>query len=98
MRSLRRFGLLAGVAVGSCVLAGPAFGARPTAIQLPFTLGTTHFLVHYSSDPVANGVYIITQTMAGDVAALAERAYAAELADGYPAPPSDGVLGGDGRI
>ena len=99
MRSLlRRLGLSAAVAAGSCVLAGPAFGARPTALQLPFTVSTAHFVVHYSSDPLAMGTYIISQTTAGDVAALAERAYAAELADGFPAPPADGALGGDGRI
>ena len=42
--------------------------------------------------------WAITQTQAGDIAAYAERAYAAELADGYAAPLSDGGLGGDGRI
>lgn len=97
MRFLRRVGLLAAVAAGSAVLAGPAFGARPTALQLPFTLGTTHFLVHYQSDDVTTG-YAITQTQAGDIAALAERAYSAELADGFSAPVSDGGLGGDNRI
>jgi hypothetical protein len=96
LRFLRRFMLLATVAVGSAVLAGPAFGARPAA--LPFTLGSTHFLVHYQSDLINNPTYAITQTTAGDIAALAERAYGAELADGYPAPMSDGALGGDGRI
>jgi hypothetical protein len=97
MRILRRFGLLAAVAAGAAVLAGPAFGARPGAGQLPFTLASTHFLVHYESDTQNTG-NAITQTMAGDIAALAERAYTAELADGFAAPVSDGVLGGDGRI
>jgi hypothetical protein len=97
MRFLRRVGLLAAVAAGSAVLAGPAFGARPTAAQLPFTLGTTHFLVHYQSDNVTTG-YAITETTAGDIAALAERAYSAELADGFAAPVSDAGLGGDNRI
>jgi hypothetical protein len=60
-----------------------------------FVLNTPHFSVHYSSDPTTRGA--ITQTMAGDVGANAERAYAAELADGYPAPMSDGVRGGDSR-
>ena len=78
--------LLAAVAVGSAVLAGPAFGAPPSVIAVPFTLGSTHFLVHYQSDLINNPSYAITQTMAGDIAALAERAYNAELADGYPAP------------
>lgn len=94
MRFLRRLGLLAAVAVGSAVLAGPAFGARPGG--LPFTLNSTHFAVHYQSDTATS--YAITQTTAGDIAALAERAYNAELADGFAAPTSDGVLGGDGRI
>jgi len=93
MRFLRRLGLLAAVAVGSAVLAGPAFGARPGG--LPFTLDSTHFAVHYQSDTATS--YAITQTTAGDIAALAERAYNAELADGFAAPVSDGVLGGDGR-
>jgi hypothetical protein len=96
MRLLRHFGLLVVLAAGSAVLAGPAFGARPAA--LPSTLGSTHFLVHYQSDLINNPTYAITQTMAGDIAALAERAYSSELADGYPAPVTDGALGGDGRI
>jgi hypothetical protein len=97
MRFLRRSSLLVLTAVGSAVLAGPAFGARPTPVELPFTLGTAHFLVHYQSDLINFPDYAITQTQAGDIAALAERAYTAELADGYPAPPSDGALGGDAR-
>ena len=98
MRSFRRFGLLCAIAAGSAVLAGPAFGARPGALLVPFTIQTPHFVVHYQSDLVNKAPFAITQTMGGDVAALAERAYAAETADGFPAPPSDGVLGGDGRI
>src|SRR6476620_5129696 len=93
MLLLRRLALLAFLGVGAAVLAGPAFGARPGG--LPNTLGSTHFLVHYESDPAT--AFKITQTQAGDVAALAERAYTAELADGYAAPLSDGVLGGDSR-
>lgn len=98
MRHLRRLTLLAAVAAGSAVLAAPAFGAyaRPNPAAYPFTVGTAHFLVHYTSSPGSGGA--ITQTTAGDVAARAERAYAAELADGYPAPLSDGGLGGDDRI
>jgi hypothetical protein len=94
MRYLRRFVLLAAVAVGSAVLAGPAFGARPV---LPFVLYTPHFAVHYQSDLQNFPTFAITQTTAGDIAALAERAYTAELADGFPAPLSDGALGGDAR-
>src|SRR6266576_132905 len=95
MLELRRLALLASVGVGAAVLAGPAFGAFARPVGLPNTIGSTHFLVHYQSDPITASA--ITQTQAGDVAALAERAYAAELADGYPAPLSDGVLGGDSR-
>jgi hypothetical protein len=94
MRYLRRFVLLAAVAVGSAVLAGPAFGARPV---LPFVLVTPHFAVHYQSDVQNFPAFAITQTTAGDIAALAERAYTAELADGFPAPVSDVALGGDSR-
>jgi hypothetical protein len=94
MLLLRRLALLASVGVGAAVLAGPAFGARPGG--LPNTLGTPHFLVHYQSDPLST--FEITQTQAGDLAALAERAYAAELADGYPAPLSDAAFSTDARI
>jgi hypothetical protein len=90
MRYLRRFVLLAAVAVGSAVLAGPAFAARPA---LPFTIDTPHFVVHYQSDLASPGTptWAITQTTAGDIAALAERAYNAEVVvDGFPAPLSDG--------
>jgi hypothetical protein len=90
MRYLRRFVLLSVVAVGSAVLAGPAFGARPV---LPFTIDTPHFIVHYQSDLVSPGTptWAITQTTAGDIAALAERAYTAEVVtDGFPAPLNDG--------
>src|SRR6266576_5694475 len=90
MRCLRRFVLLAAVAVGSAVLAGPAFGARPV---LPFTLDTPHFVVHYQSDLQSPGTpsWAITQTTAGDIGAVAERAYNAEIVtDGFPAPVDDG--------
>lgn len=93
MRTLRRFGLLAAVAAGSAVLAGPALAARPSP-DPPFTLDSAHFRVHYQSS--AGGA--ITQTTAGDVAALAERAYAFEIADGFPAPLSDGNAGGGNNL
>jgi hypothetical protein len=96
MLVLRRLALLASIGVGAAVLAGPAFGAFARPGGLPNTVATPHFLVHYGSDPASNAK--ITQTQAGDVAALAERAYAAELADGYGTPLSDGALGGDSRI
>src|SRR5689334_16003871 len=96
MPLVRRLALLASVGAGAAALAGPALAAFPRPAGLPNTLGSTHFLVHYESDPTTASA--ITQTQAGDVAALAERAYAAELADGYAAPISDGALGGDSRI
>jgi hypothetical protein len=98
MTRFHRFGLLCATCVGATVLASPVFASRPAidATGLPNSLGTTHFLVHYQSDPSvpANA----TQTTAGQIAAIAERAYGAELADGYAAPVADGLLGGDDRI
>jgi hypothetical protein len=96
MRCLRRLLLLVLTAAAAGVPAGPALaGPRP---PLPFTVGSEHFLVHYQSDALNFPDSAITQTRAGDIAALAERAYAAELADGYPAPLSDAGAGGDNRI
>jgi hypothetical protein len=66
----------------------------PYFVVPTYTLSTPHFLVHYET---VNGA-AITETQAGDIGAMAERAYAAELADGYPPPLSDGLLGTDGRI
>ena len=96
MRHLSRLIVLAAVGVGAAVLTSSAFAARPTALQLPDTIGSTHFLVHFQTNPVAPAP--ISATQAGDLASLAERAYSAEIADGFTAPPSDGALGGDGRI
>ncbi|HVS86172.1 MAG TPA: hypothetical protein VHD91_11115, partial [Gaiellaceae bacterium] len=96
MTVLRRLALLALAAAFAGVLVQPS-QARPS---LDFTLGTTHFLVHYQSDvgDVLRKPWAITQTQAGDIAQRAETAYSAELADGYAAPLSDGALGGDDRI
>ncbi len=96
MTVLRRFALLAVVVAGFAVLSSPAFAARDGS--LPLQVDSTNFRVHYQSDAVNLSTYAITATQAGDIAALAERALAAETADGYPMPPSDGALGGDGRI
>jgi hypothetical protein len=99
MRYLRRFVLLAAVAVGSAVLANPALATAPDA-SLTHQLGSTHFLVHFTTD-IQLHAFAITATQAGDIAASAERAYTAEIADGYAAPPTDlgsGPGGGDGRI
>jgi Family of unknown function (DUF6055) len=96
---LRRLALLAVTAVGGAVLAGPALaGPRPAPAALPNTVGSTNFLVHFQSDKVNAAGYAITQTTAGDIAAMAERALAAELADGYAAPLSDAGAGGDNRL
>ncbi|MGH3051142.1 MAG: hypothetical protein ACRDLK_13375, partial [Gaiellaceae bacterium] len=100
MHLFRRLLVLVAVAAAAGAFAHPSLAARPTAGDLPNTLGTTHFLVHYQSDTVDADTmaWAITQTQAGDIAANAEKAYAAETADGYAAPLSDGTLGGDSRI
>jgi hypothetical protein len=104
MPLLRRFALLAVVAAGFAVLSSPAFAAfvrnQPNGapVVLPNTLDSPNFRVHYQSDHITAANWAITQTQAGDIAALAERALAAITADGYPRPLSDGALGGDGRI
>src|ERR1700704_3298249 len=88
MRYLRRFVLLSVVAVGSATPARPAFGRGPL---LPVSVTPPHFVVHYQSDLQNFGTSAITQTTAGDIAALAERAYNAEVVtDGFPAPLDDG--------
>lgn len=90
MSCLRRL-----VVVSSALLAlsaAPALAARPSGY--PTTLSTAHFVVHYTTDPDPSVKEHITGTMAGDVAALAERAYSLEVGSwGYPAPLDDG----DGR-
>jgi len=88
---LRRLTLLGIAGLGAAVLAGPALAARPA---LPKTVTTTHFVVHYST----SGASPVTFAQASDVAAIAERVYAAELADGYPAPASDVLVDGDPHI
>jgi hypothetical protein len=100
MRYLRRFVLLVAVAAGSALLAGPA-SAAPTPVDpsLIHEIDTAHFIVHFTTDTTKG--FAITATEAGDIAAYAERAYKAETADGYAAPPSDlgfGPGGADGRI
>ena len=111
MAVLRRLLTLAAVLLGAAVFAGPSLaianpppGARSAGggCGFEFTLGSPHFLVHYSSDVSSTACdepMAITETQAGDVLGWAEKAYAAEVGTyGFPAPPSDGVLGGDGRI
>jgi hypothetical protein len=70
--------------------------ALPTDIVGWSSVATSHFVVHYFSDSAAS--YAITQTQAGDIAALAERAYAAEVTDGYSAPSPDVYEGGSAAI
>ena len=72
----------------ACVFALPA-----AAVPLPrpasdHTITTTHFVVHYYSDPTA--LDYSTETQAGDIAAYAERAYALDQSWGFPAPANDG--------
>jgi hypothetical protein len=114
MAVLHRLLVLAALMVGAAVLASPGFSAvllyGPRGVDLtssacpppPFTLGSQHFLVHYMSDissTTCDAKKAITETQAGDVLGWAEQAYAAEIGTyGYPAPLSDGVLGGDNRI
>jgi hypothetical protein len=108
MAFLRRSLVLCVVLAGAAVLAGPTLAAAgPRGADLicpgyPNQLGSPHFLVHYMSDntPLSCDVKkAITETQAGDILGYAEDAYAAEIGTyGFPAPPSDGVLGGDSRI
>lgn len=95
MPLLRRLLLLGSLLAGSALFAGPALATAPDPAATS-TLGTTHFLVHFSTD-TAN-TFAITATEASDAAGMAERALSSEMADGYPMPPSDGGLGGDNRI
>ena len=96
MTVLRRFALLA--VVGRRLRRALEPRLRRARREPAAFVDSTNFRVHYQSDAVNLSTYAITATQAGDIAALAERALAAETADGYPMPPSDGALGGDGRI
>jgi hypothetical protein len=98
MPFFRRFALLVTVAAGFAVLSSPAFASSPRDLTLPQVLDSTNFRVHYQSDHISFPTWSITETQAGDVAAMAERALALDIAAGYPRPLSDGALGGDGRI
>jgi hypothetical protein len=95
MPLLRRLLLLASVVAGSALLASPAF-ATSADPALTNTLGTTHFLVHFTSDTAH--AFALTATDAADIGNAAEQDLAAEMANGYPAPLGDGGLGGDNRI
>lgn len=85
--------------LGACAAfaAAPANAVRPgLAPAYPDVLTTTHFQIHYTGElsTPANPNRILHQT-AGDLGALAERAYATIVTGwGYPAPLDDG----DGKI
>lgn len=82
--------LAAALAAGVLASAAPAVPIpRPTGDHM---ITTTHFVVHYYTDPTQADYS--TETQAGDVAAYAERAYALETGWGYPPPLDDG----DGHI
>jgi hypothetical protein len=98
MPLLRRFALLAVVAAGFAAISSPAFAAASRDGSLPFHLDSPNFRVHYQSDLSCCSGSAITQTQAGDIAALAERALTQETADGYPRPLSDVAVDGDARI
>lgn len=70
----------------AAVSASPASATR--LVGLPETMTTAHFQVHYSGFPLT-GKPVLHQD-AAELAANLERAYAAFLGWGYPAPPSDG--------
>ncbi|HEY4413293.1 MAG TPA: hypothetical protein VGN06_09880 [Gaiellaceae bacterium] len=85
-----------GAALAAALAAGILASAAP-AVPIPRPTGdhmitTTHFVVHYYTDPTQADYS--TETQAGDVAAYAERAYALETGWGFPPPLDDG----DGHI
>src|SRR5579864_5373476 len=92
MARIRVLGATLAVAFAAGGVAGSASAVaipRPTGDHV---ITTTHFVVHYYTDP--NLPDYSTETRAGDVAAYAERAYALEASWGYPMPLDDG----DGHI
>src|SRR5581483_1259252 len=107
----RRLLVLACALSLGALLAAPSFAAPPpghggvrgagSCDGFPSTLGSTHFLVHYYSnvgDTSCDVKKAISETQAGDVLGWAEKAYTEEVTNlGFPAPPSDGALGGDSR-
>ena len=87
---LRALLIAAAVCVAAGVLGRPADAARPAGWV--HTATSSHFAVHYTSDPTLTGY--TTQTQAADLAALGDRAYTAETGWGFPAPVDDG----DGKV
>jgi hypothetical protein len=82
--------IAAAVALLAGIVGAPADAARPGGWV--HTATTPHFAVHYTSDP-QNPAYT-TQGEATALAALAERAYAAETGWGFHPPLDDG----DGKV
>lgn len=78
-----RFALLC--ALLAAVWAPSAQAARPV---LPETLQSTHFQVHYEANPTL--AWRINVIQANQIAAIAERAYAAYVSWGYATPLDDG--------
>jgi hypothetical protein len=79
------------VAAASAVsLLASAAAARPPVGNHQLT--TTHFVVHYNTDPTAKDY--TTETQAGDIGAYAEQAYSLYMSWGYAPPVDDG----DGHV
>jgi hypothetical protein len=86
---LRRALIVAAVCAVAGLLGTPANAARPA---LPHSVSTTHFVVHYTSDPTDDSYANAPQALA--LASDAEHAYAAETGWGFSAPLDDG----DGKV
>jgi hypothetical protein len=59
----------------------PSCGSLPS---MPQSFSNLHFAVYYDGDPTKTDY--ITETQAGDIVGIADQAYSAYLAWGYPAP------------
>ena len=98
MTGPRCLALLALACASAAFAAGPASAAPRPAVGYPEVLTTEHFQIHYTGEltfpPVLPNPDRILDQDAGDLAALAEEAYATLLGWGYPAPLDDG----DGRV
>ncbi|MFN2471245.1 MAG: hypothetical protein ABR583_09730, partial [Gaiellaceae bacterium] len=82
-----RLGLL--LAVLAAVFASPA---QATRLDLPYSLSTAHFTIHYDGPPSSSAILV---QQAGDLAATLERAHSTFTGSwGFPAPRDDG----DGKI
>lgn len=82
---LRRFLLVLGLCLAAGVLAAPTFAAPP---PLPHTVTSSHFAVHFTSDPASPDYLSFTRS--SDLAARFEKVYATEVGYGFPAPLDDG--------